>query len=64
MILVLFDLKQSESAFMDGIGAYFALANAMKAFKRNLEIDFSAPLTPEKVLLTFITNRTIRRINV
>ena len=41
-----------EPPFMYGIGAYFALANAMKAFKPNLEIDFVAPLTPEKVLLT------------
>ncbi len=41
-----------EPPFMYGIGAYFALANAMRAFKPNIEIDLSAPLTPEKVLLT------------
>ena len=41
-----------EPPFMYGIGVYFALVNAMKAFKPNLKIDFIAPLTPEKVLLT------------
>ena len=40
-----------EPPFMYGIGAYFALLNAMRAFKPDLEINFSAPLTPEKVLL-------------
>ena len=41
-----------EPPFMYGIGAYFALLNAMRAFKPDLEIKFSAPLTPEKVLLS------------
>ena len=41
-----------EPPLIYGIGVYFALMNAMKAFKPNLEINFSAPLTPEKVLLT------------
>lgn len=41
-----------EPPLMYGIGVYFALMNAMKAFKPNLEINFSAPLTPEKILLT------------
>jgi xanthine dehydrogenase large subunit len=41
-----------EPPFMYGIGVYFALMNAMRSFKPNLEIKYSAPLTPEKVLLT------------
>ena len=41
-----------EPPFMYGIGAYFALAYAMKAFNPNFNLDYSAPLTPEKVLLT------------
>lgn len=41
-----------EPPFMYGIGAYFALLNAMRAFKPNLKIKFSAPLTPEKVLMS------------
>ena len=41
-----------EPPLMYGIGVYFALMNAMRAFKPDLEMNFSAPLTPEKVLLT------------
>jgi len=41
-----------EPPLMYGIGVYFALMNAIRAFKPNLEMNFSAPLTPEKVLLT------------
>lgn len=40
-----------EPPFMYGIGAYFALYNAMKAYKPDAHIPFSAPLTPEKVLM-------------
>ena len=40
-----------EPPLMYGIGAYFALANAIKAFRPEKEIPFSAPLTPEKILL-------------
>ncbi len=39
-----------EPPFMYGIGAYFALFNAMKAFRPDKEIFFDSPLTPEKVL--------------
>lgn len=48
----LFSKAIGEPPFMYGIGAFFALMNAMRAFKPNLEIKFSAPFTPEKVLLT------------
>ncbi len=44
-----------EPPFMYGIGAYFALLNAMKAFRPELKIKFSSPLTPEKVLLSLYT---------
>jgi xanthine dehydrogenase large subunit len=37
---------------MYGIGAYFALLNAMKTFKKDLKYKFDAPMTPEKVLMT------------
>jgi xanthine dehydrogenase large subunit len=40
-----------EPPFMYGIGAYFALIKAIKAFNSNYKIDFDAPLTPEKVLM-------------
>jgi xanthine dehydrogenase large subunit len=40
-----------EPPFMYGIGAYFALRNAIKAFNPTAEIPFSAPMTPEKTLM-------------
>jgi len=40
-----------EPPFMYGIGAYFALQNAIKDYNPNYKLDFDAPLTPEKVLL-------------
>lgn len=41
-----------EPPFMYGIGAYFALLKAMKAFRADLPVRFNAPYTPEKVLLS------------
>ena len=41
-----------EPPFMYGIGTYFALLQAMKAFRPGMEINYHAPLTPEKVLLS------------
>jgi xanthine dehydrogenase large subunit len=40
-----------EPPLMYGIGAYFALRNAIKAFNPLAEIPFDAPMTPEKVLM-------------
>lgn len=40
-----------EPPFNYGIGAFFALQKAIKAFNPAYKIDFDAPLTPEKVLL-------------
>ena len=40
-----------EPPFLYGIGAYFAIQNAIKAFNKSYEPDFSAPMTPEKVLM-------------
>ncbi len=40
-----------EPPLMYGIGTYFALRNAIKAFNPTNEIPFSAPMTPEKVLM-------------
>lgn len=40
-----------EPPFMYGIGAFFAIQNAITAFNPNYKIDFDAPLTPEKVLM-------------
>ncbi len=40
-----------EPPLMYGIGAYFAVINAIKAFKNDIDVFFDAPLTPEKALL-------------
>lgn len=40
-----------EPPLMYGIGAYFALRNAIKAFNPSAQIPFDAPMTPEKVLM-------------
>jgi xanthine dehydrogenase large subunit len=40
-----------EPPLMYGIGAYFAILNAMKAFKPEKNFEIDAPITPEKVLM-------------
>ncbi|HWK03954.1 MAG TPA: molybdopterin cofactor-binding domain-containing protein [Puia sp.] len=40
-----------EPPLMYGIGVYFALRNAIRVFNPAAELPFSAPLTPEKVLM-------------
>jgi xanthine dehydrogenase large subunit len=40
-----------EPPLMYGIGAYFALLDAMKAFRPDLETFFHSPMTPERVLM-------------
>ncbi|KAF0151352.1 MAG: xanthine dehydrogenase large subunit [Ignavibacteria bacterium] len=48
-----------EPPFLYGMAVYFALLNAMRAFKPNLEIKFDSPLTPEKVLLTLYDSSVV-----
>jgi xanthine dehydrogenase large subunit len=40
-----------EPPLMYGIGAYFAILNAMKAFRPAKIFEINAPITPEKVLM-------------
>jgi xanthine dehydrogenase large subunit len=40
-----------EPPLMYGIGAYFALLDAMRAFRPDREAFFHAPMTPERVLM-------------
>ena len=40
-----------EPPLMYGIGAFFALQNAVKAFNPQWQPDYDAPLTPEKILM-------------
>jgi xanthine dehydrogenase large subunit len=41
-----------EPPLMYGIGAYFALRNAVKAFNPSANIPYDAPMTPEKTLMS------------
>jgi xanthine dehydrogenase large subunit len=41
-----------EPPLMYGIGAYFALRNAIKAFNPSAIVPYAAPMTPEKVLMS------------
>lgn len=45
-----------EPPFMYGIGGYFAIINAMKAFRPDKEIIYNAPITNEKVLMWLHSN--------
>lgn len=40
-----------EPPLMYGIGAYFAIQQAVKAFNKNYKLKFDSPFTPEKVLI-------------
>jgi xanthine dehydrogenase large subunit len=46
-----------EPPLMYGIGAYFAILNAVKAFNPGKDFKFSAPITPEKVLMNLYNYR-------
>ncbi len=50
--LAIFNSKAvGEPPLMYGIGAYFALRNAIKAFNPSAKISFESPMTHEKVLM-------------
>ena len=40
-----------EGRLMYGIGIYYALLNAIKAFRPEIKAKISAPMTPEKLLM-------------
>ncbi len=40
-----------EPPFNYGIGAYFAIQNAIKAYNSNFKSDYNSPATPERVLM-------------
>ncbi len=50
-----------EPPLMYGIGAYFAVRNAIRAFNPESDLPFSAPITPEKTLLALYGAREARR---
>ncbi len=46
-----------EPPFMYGIGVFFAIREAMKAFKPEMDFAFNSPLTPERVLCELYADR-------
>ncbi|WP_019990426.1 xanthine dehydrogenase molybdopterin binding subunit [Rudanella lutea] len=48
-----------EPPLMYGIGAYFALRNAVRAFNPSSGLPFDAPMTPEKVLLSLYADALV-----
>lgn len=46
-----------EPPLMYGLGAYFAIQNAIRAFNPEYKISFDAPFTPEKVLMALYEGR-------
>ncbi|RYU77642.1 xanthine dehydrogenase molybdopterin binding subunit [Hymenobacter persicinus] len=48
-----------EPPLMYGIGAYFAVRDAIRAFRPGHQADFSAPITPEKVLLNLYPAKVV-----
>ncbi len=45
-----------EPPLMYGIGVFFALRNAMKAFRPGADLTLDAPMTPERLLLALHSN--------
>lgn len=45
-----------EPPLMYGIGAFFSIRNAIKAFNPSADVKFAAPITPEKVLMSLYPN--------
>jgi xanthine dehydrogenase large subunit len=48
-----------EPPFIYGMGAYFAVQNAIKEFNPNFKMDFNLPFTPEKILMTLYSKSQI-----
>ncbi len=49
-----------EPPFMYGIGVFFAIREAMKAFKPKMKFAFNSPLTPERVLCELYADHKIK----
>ncbi len=47
-----------EPPLIGGLGSYFALRDALKASNPAMDIPFSIPLTPEKVLMSIVAAET------
>ncbi len=48
-----------EPPLMYGIGAYFAIRNAVRAFNEEGSLSFDAPFTPERVLMSLYEKKSV-----
>ena len=46
-----------EPPLMYGIGAYFAIADAIRAYNPKTNFNYVAPMTPERVLMALYQNQ-------
>jgi len=53
-----------EPPLMYGIGAYFALRNAIKAFNPIADKPYNAPMTPEKVLMLLYQKKNNKSVKI
>ena len=53
-----------EPPLMYGIGAFFAIRNAIKAFNPLADCAYSAPMTPEKVLLALYSIPSLESVEI
>jgi xanthine dehydrogenase large subunit len=53
-----------EPPLMYGIGTYFALRNAIKAFRPDAEMEYATPMTPERVLMGLVGKKADAKVKV
>ena len=58
-LAILHSKAVGEPPLMYGIGAFFALRNAIKTFNPSARPSFSSPMTPEKVLMSLYPKRIL-----
>lgn len=49
-----------EPPLMYGIGVFFALRNAIRAFNLSADVPFATPMTPERVLMALYSQKVIQ----
>ncbi|MFA5010388.1 MAG: molybdopterin cofactor-binding domain-containing protein [Ignavibacteria bacterium] len=50
-----------EPPFMYGIASYFALRNAIEAFNKDAEFNYTSPMTPERVLMSLYKGKSLKK---
>ena len=61
-LAILHSKAVGEPPLMYGIGAFFALRNAIKTFNPSARPSFSSPMTPEKVLMNLYPKKILKGV--